>query len=145
MLPTLWLVCQELLFGVRDKGSSGEEGDSVIEKLFGCEVETESVCRCGWTASRRSTELLFSLTYPPGECGLVPPSTHTQLCIQSQCVVCRTVRNRWKLYLSFYKYVLILFNPHLAYNVSLHNYHSFYYIYFFILYVQCTSRPRGPI
>ena len=80
MLPTLWLVWQELLFGVRDKGSSGEkveeEGNSVIEKLFGCEVETESVCRCGWTASRRSTELLFSLTYPPGECGLVLPSTH---------------------------------------------------------------------
>jgi PAB-dependent poly(A)-specific ribonuclease subunit 2 len=40
-------------------------GESVVEKLFGCAVESVSVCRCGWSNSRRHTELLFSLTYPP--------------------------------------------------------------------------------
>ena len=46
-----------------------EEGRSVsvVERLFGCTVESVSVCQCGWTASRRSTELHFSLTYPRSE------------------------------------------------------------------------------
>lgn len=62
-----------------DKGSGsggGEEREgekSVVEKLFGCEVETVSVCRCGWSASRKSTELLFSLSYPPGEASYMQP------------------------------------------------------------------------
>ena len=48
----------------------GNEGASVMQRLFGSEVETVSVCRCEWSSTRRSTELLFSLLYPhnvPGE------------------------------------------------------------------------------
>ena len=47
---------------------------STVQRLFGSEVETVSVCRCGWSSTRRSTELLFSLLYPhsasSGECAL---------------------------------------------------------------------------
>ena len=46
-------------------GEDGEGGrKSVVERLFGCAVESVSVCQCGWRSSRRNTELLFSLTYP---------------------------------------------------------------------------------
>lgn len=50
-----------------EEEGEGEGGRSVVEKLFGCAVESVSVCQCGWSSSRRSTELLFSLTYPPSE------------------------------------------------------------------------------
>ena len=54
--------------GVQETQSdSGEVKTSIVERLFGCEVESVSVCRCGWSSSRRHTELLFSLTYPPSE------------------------------------------------------------------------------
>ena len=49
--------------GQTGRSSSGE-GESVVQRLFGCEVESVSECRCGWRATRRSTELLFSLSYP---------------------------------------------------------------------------------
>lgn len=42
-------------------------GGSIVEELFGCAVESVSVCQCGWSNSRRHTELLFSLTYSPSE------------------------------------------------------------------------------
>ena len=45
----------------------GESRSSVVERLFGCAVASECVCRCGWSSSRRHTELIFSLTYPPCE------------------------------------------------------------------------------
>lgn len=47
-----------------------EEGSgvrSIVEDLFGCAVESVSVCRCGWSNTRRHTEFLFSLTYPPSK------------------------------------------------------------------------------
>lgn len=44
---------------------------SIVEDLFGCAVESVSVCRCGWSNSRRHTEFLFSLTYPPSKVGVV--------------------------------------------------------------------------
>jgi PAB-dependent poly(A)-specific ribonuclease subunit 2 len=43
----------------------GGSRSSVVERLFGCAVASESVCRCGWSSSRTHTELLFSLTCPP--------------------------------------------------------------------------------
>lgn len=46
------------------QSSSEEEEESVVQKLFGCKVETVNECRCGWSSTRRSTELLFSLSYP---------------------------------------------------------------------------------
>lgn len=36
----------------------------MVQRLFGCEVESVSECQCGWRATRRSTGLLFSLSYP---------------------------------------------------------------------------------
>lgn len=58
--------------GPEGQSGSGEGNErvSVVQQLFGSEVETVSVCRCEWSSTRRSTELLFSLLYPhnvPGE------------------------------------------------------------------------------
>ena len=56
------------------------EEASTVERLFGSEVETVSVCRCGWSSTRQSTELLFSLLYPhnttSGECVYHTRSSH---------------------------------------------------------------------
>lgn len=77
--------------GGGDKGGGSGNGveregqKSVVEKLFGCEVETMSVCRCGWSASRKSTELLFSLTYPPGESCQVQPLLQSGALILHAC------------------------------------------------------------
>ncbi|KAK7884406.1 hypothetical protein WMY93_027529 [Mugilogobius chulae] len=49
------------------RGSSsalGSSGDSVIGKLFGCEVENSSLCRCGKETVRSSLTLLFTMHYP---------------------------------------------------------------------------------
>ena len=45
--------------------AEGEEREqvSVIRQLFGSEVETLIECRCGWSTTKRLTELLFSLFY----------------------------------------------------------------------------------
>ena len=59
----------------------------MVEKLFGCAVESVSVCRCGWSNSRRHTELLFSLTYPPSERAGV---------IVGLCVVCLVTLQLWR-------------------------------------------------
>ncbi|XP_069762470.1 PAN2-PAN3 deadenylation complex catalytic subunit PAN2 isoform X3 [Narcine bancroftii] len=42
----------------------GSSGESVIGKLFGCEVENCSTCRCGKETVRVSSSLLFTLQYP---------------------------------------------------------------------------------
>ena len=50
--------------------SSLGSSQSMIERLFGCEVKTHTCCQCGLKTERTSTELLFSLCYPhtAGEC-----------------------------------------------------------------------------
>ncbi|XP_030625274.1 PAN2-PAN3 deadenylation complex catalytic subunit PAN2 [Chanos chanos] len=49
------------------RGSStsplGSSGESVIGKLFGCEVENSSLCRCGKETVRSSLTLLFTMHY----------------------------------------------------------------------------------
>lgn len=42
----------------------GSSGESVIGKLFGCEVENSSLCRCGKETVRSSLTLLFTMHYP---------------------------------------------------------------------------------
>ncbi|TSP79459.1 PAN2-PAN3 deadenylation complex catalytic subunit PAN2 [Bagarius yarrelli] len=42
----------------------GSSGESVIGKLFGCEVENSSLCRCGKETIRSSLTLLFTMHYP---------------------------------------------------------------------------------
>ncbi|XP_024915310.1 PAN2-PAN3 deadenylation complex catalytic subunit PAN2 isoform X2 [Cynoglossus semilaevis] len=44
--------------------SLGSSGESVIGKLFGCEVENSSLCRCGKETVRSSLTLLFNMHYP---------------------------------------------------------------------------------
>lgn len=44
--------------------SLGSTGESVIGKLFGCEVENSSLCRCGKETVRSSLTLLFTMHYP---------------------------------------------------------------------------------
>lgn len=44
--------------------SLGSSGESVIGKLFGCEVENSSLCRCGKETVRTSLTLLFTIHYP---------------------------------------------------------------------------------
>lgn len=44
--------------------SLGSSGESVIGKLFGCEVENSSLCRCGKETVRTSLTLLFTMHYP---------------------------------------------------------------------------------
>ncbi|XP_068181452.1 PAN2-PAN3 deadenylation complex catalytic subunit PAN2 isoform X2 [Antennarius striatus] len=44
--------------------SLGSSGESVIGKLFGCEVENSSLCRCGKETVRSSLTLLFTMHYP---------------------------------------------------------------------------------
>lgn len=39
-------------------------GESIIGKLFGCEVENSSLCRCGKETVRSSLTLLFTMHYP---------------------------------------------------------------------------------
>lgn len=48
------------------EGEVGDEegAESVVQRLFGAEVESTTECRCGWRSSRKTTEMLFSLTYP---------------------------------------------------------------------------------
>uniref|UniRef100_A0A8C6WUL9 PAN2-PAN3 deadenylation complex catalytic subunit PAN2 n=1 Tax=Neogobius melanostomus TaxID=47308 RepID=A0A8C6WUL9_9GOBI len=49
------------------RGSSsaqGSSGESAIGKLFGCEVENSSLCRCGKETVRSSLTLLFTMHYP---------------------------------------------------------------------------------
>ncbi|RXN17993.1 PAB-dependent poly(A)-specific ribonuclease subunit PAN2 [Labeo rohita] len=42
----------------------GSSGESVIGRLFGCEVENSSLCRCGKETVRSSLTLLFTMHYP---------------------------------------------------------------------------------
>lgn len=42
----------------------GSSGESVIGRLFGCEVENSSTCRCGKETVRSSLTLLFTMHYP---------------------------------------------------------------------------------
>ncbi|XP_061114157.1 PAN2-PAN3 deadenylation complex catalytic subunit PAN2 isoform X1 [Conger conger] len=42
----------------------GSSGESVIGRLFGCEVENSSLCRCGKETVRSSLSLLFTMHYP---------------------------------------------------------------------------------
>ncbi|XP_035378442.1 PAN2-PAN3 deadenylation complex catalytic subunit PAN2 isoform X1 [Electrophorus electricus] len=42
----------------------GSTGESVIGRLFGCEVENSSLCRCGKETVRSSLTLLFTMHYP---------------------------------------------------------------------------------
>ena len=42
----------------------GSSGESVIGRLFGCEVENSSLCRCGKETVRASLTLLFTMHYP---------------------------------------------------------------------------------
>ncbi|XP_063065324.1 PAN2-PAN3 deadenylation complex catalytic subunit PAN2 [Engraulis encrasicolus] len=42
----------------------GSSAESVIGRLFGCEVENSSLCRCGKETVRASLTLLFTLHYP---------------------------------------------------------------------------------
>uniref|UniRef100_A0A667YEH4 PAN2-PAN3 deadenylation complex catalytic subunit PAN2 n=1 Tax=Myripristis murdjan TaxID=586833 RepID=A0A667YEH4_9TELE len=42
----------------------GSSGESVIGRLFGCEVENSSLCRCGKETIRSSLTLLFTMHYP---------------------------------------------------------------------------------
>lgn len=44
--------------------SLGSSAESVIGKLFGCEVENSSLCRCGKETVRSSLTLLFTMHYP---------------------------------------------------------------------------------
>ncbi|KAF7210274.1 PAN2-PAN3 deadenylation complex catalytic subunit PAN2 isoform X1 [Nothobranchius furzeri] len=44
--------------------SLGSSGESIIGKLFGCEVENSSLCRCGKETVRSSLTLLFTMHYP---------------------------------------------------------------------------------
>ncbi|KAJ4943652.1 hypothetical protein JOQ06_006150 [Pogonophryne albipinna] len=44
--------------------SLGSSGESAIGKLFGCEVENSSLCRCGKETVRTSLSLLFTVHYP---------------------------------------------------------------------------------
>eukprot|EP00062_Callorhinchus_milii_P026898 gi/632989561/ref/XP_007883715.1/ PREDICTED: PAB-dependent poly(A)-specific ribonuclease subunit PAN2-like [Callorhinchus milii] len=46
----------------------GSSGESAIGKLFGCEVENCSTCRCGKETVRVSSSLLFTLQYPDMSC-----------------------------------------------------------------------------
>uniref|UniRef100_A0A8C9WSJ6 PAN2-PAN3 deadenylation complex catalytic subunit PAN2 n=1 Tax=Scleropages formosus TaxID=113540 RepID=A0A8C9WSJ6_SCLFO len=46
------------------RGSFGSSGESVIGRLFGCEVENSSMCRCSKETVRSSLTLLFTLHYP---------------------------------------------------------------------------------
>ncbi|KAI1897084.1 hypothetical protein AGOR_G00079470 [Albula goreensis] len=49
--------------GVSNSGL-GSSGESVIGRLFGCEVENSSLCRCGKETVRSSLTLLFTMHYP---------------------------------------------------------------------------------
>uniref|UniRef100_A0AAY4CWK0 PAN2-PAN3 deadenylation complex catalytic subunit PAN2 n=1 Tax=Denticeps clupeoides TaxID=299321 RepID=A0AAY4CWK0_9TELE len=42
----------------------GLSGESVIGRLFGCEVENSSLCRCGKETVRSTLTLLFTMHYP---------------------------------------------------------------------------------
>ncbi|XP_049608470.1 PAN2-PAN3 deadenylation complex catalytic subunit PAN2 isoform X1 [Syngnathus scovelli] len=42
----------------------GSSGESAVGKLFGCEVENSSLCRCGKETVRSSLTLLFTMRYP---------------------------------------------------------------------------------
>ncbi|KAA0707248.1 PAN2-PAN3 deadenylation complex catalytic subunit PAN2 [Triplophysa tibetana] len=42
----------------------GSSAESVIGRLFGCEVENSSLCRCGKETVRSSMTLLFTMHYP---------------------------------------------------------------------------------
>uniref|UniRef100_A0A3B5Q226 PAN2-PAN3 deadenylation complex catalytic subunit PAN2 n=1 Tax=Xiphophorus maculatus TaxID=8083 RepID=A0A3B5Q226_XIPMA len=44
--------------------SLGSSAESAIGKLFGCEVENSSLCRCGKETVRSSLTLLFTMHYP---------------------------------------------------------------------------------
>ncbi|XP_031421713.1 PAN2-PAN3 deadenylation complex catalytic subunit PAN2 isoform X2 [Clupea harengus] len=44
--------------------AQGSSAESVIGRLFGCEVENSSLCRCGKETVRSSLTLLFTLHYP---------------------------------------------------------------------------------
>ncbi|XP_028309280.1 PAN2-PAN3 deadenylation complex catalytic subunit PAN2 [Gouania willdenowi] len=44
--------------------SLGSSSESAIGKLFGCEVENSSLCRCGKETVRSSLSLLFTMHYP---------------------------------------------------------------------------------
>uniref|UniRef100_A0A671SBI5 PAN2-PAN3 deadenylation complex catalytic subunit PAN2 n=1 Tax=Sinocyclocheilus anshuiensis TaxID=1608454 RepID=A0A671SBI5_9TELE len=46
------------------RGASSRCGASVIGRLFGCEVENSSLCRCGKETVRSSLTLLFTMHYP---------------------------------------------------------------------------------
>lgn len=57
VIKTLFILCRSL-------SSLGSSGESVIGKLFGCEVENSSLCRCGKETVRSSLTLLFTMHYP---------------------------------------------------------------------------------
>ena len=55
--------------GAGSTSTGGEGQRSVIQRLFGSEVETMIECRCGWSTTARRTELLFSLFYQNSNSG----------------------------------------------------------------------------
>ncbi|XP_026055668.1 PAN2-PAN3 deadenylation complex catalytic subunit PAN2 isoform X1 [Carassius auratus] len=50
--------------GASSSSTLGSSGESVIGRLFGCEVENSSLCRCGKETVRSSLTLLFTMHYP---------------------------------------------------------------------------------
>ncbi|KAK0133884.1 PAN2-PAN3 deadenylation complex catalytic subunit PAN2 [Merluccius polli] len=50
--------------GASSSAVLGSSGESVIGRLFGCEVENSSLCRCGKETVRTSLTLLFTMHYP---------------------------------------------------------------------------------
>lgn len=58
------VVIKPLFILRRSLSSLGSSGESVIGKLFGCEVENSSLCRCGKETVRSSLTLLFTMHYP---------------------------------------------------------------------------------
>ncbi len=61
--------------GASGGGAGEEEGESVVQRLFGAKMESVSECRCGWRSTRRTTEMLFSLSYPTTTTSRGPPTS----------------------------------------------------------------------
>ncbi|XP_064403711.1 PAN2-PAN3 deadenylation complex catalytic subunit PAN2-like isoform X2 [Halichondria panicea] len=63
--PTFQTGQPSFLFKEAPKDVSGDPTQvSVIERLFGSEMETRIECGCGWRSAIKRTELLHSLLYP---------------------------------------------------------------------------------
>ena len=68
---------------VESAPTTNVEQTSVIQQLFGSEVETLIECRCGWSTTTKRTELLFSLFYqhPTGSCTETCTCVHVCVCL----------------------------------------------------------------